>query len=98
MIDDAALRRVERAEARLERARRRLRAAQAAAFLGTGALGALDAAILAHRWAEAESAAAAPRSSSGPAAPAGPAWPRHGRPTRRRRACASPAGWSRPAG
>ena len=58
MIDDAALRRVERAEARLERARRRLRDAQAAAFLGTGALGALDAAILAHRWAEAESAAA----------------------------------------
>ena len=97
MIDDAALRRAEQAEARLERARRRLRDAQAAAFLGTGALGALDAAILAHRWAEAKSAAA-PRSSSGPAAPAGPAWPRHGRPTSRRRACASPAGWSRPAG
>jgi outer membrane protein TolC len=58
MIDDAALRRVEQAEARLERARRRLRTEQAAAVFGDGAPGALDAAILAHRRAEAEAAAA----------------------------------------
>jgi hypothetical protein len=58
MIDDAALRRVEQAEARLERARRRLGAAQAVAYFGAGAPGALEAAILAHRRAEAEAAAA----------------------------------------
>jgi hypothetical protein len=58
MTDDAALRRVELAEVRLERARRRLGAAQAAAYFGAGAPGALDAAMLAHRAAQAEAAAA----------------------------------------
>jgi hypothetical protein len=76
--DEAALRRVERAEARLERVRRRLRAAQAAAHLGAGAPGERDAAVLAHRVAQAEAAACAAvdrRSGGAPGPGVPPTWP-----------------------